>query len=365
MKYLILATVMLPAALGAQRDTTRLRWVPNPRTTNGSWVSDPARHLAAGTVAAMNSTIATLERETTAEMAVVVIDSLDGLEPGDAAFLLHRRWGVGKRERDNGLVLLWSPKLRKIHVSVGYGLEGVLPDARAGRIQDESMLPAFRSGDFDGGMLAGVRALAAAAREETYTGLKRAVAGSRAPGPRDAGHESQGSFIGLLFGIPLMLVAAALFVRHRPRRCPKGHGSMRRLGEREDNAYLENEAVLEERLGSMNYDVWLCSKCDERLVIPNRKWFTRFEKCPKCKRRTCERKTKTLKRATTTSTGERLVTRTCKNCEFTDSQTETIPRVTESSSGSGGSWSSGGGGGGAGSSFGGGSSGGGGAGRSY
>src|SRR6185503_13040525 len=158
----LLAALML---LAPQADTNRLAWVPNPRVSSGGWVSDPAHHLRGATVSRLDSIASALERETTAELAVVVIDSLDGLEPADAALALHRRWGVGKASRDNGIVLLWSPTLRKIFVSVGFGLEGVLPDARTGRIQDEAMLPAFRRGDFDAGMIAGAEALASAARE--------------------------------------------------------------------------------------------------------------------------------------------------------------------------------------------------------
>src|SRR5881394_2624305 len=105
----MIPVLALVALLAAPKDTGRLGWVPNPRTTSGSWVSDPAHHLRSQTTAAIDSTISLLERETTAEIAVVVIDSLDGLEPQDAALVLHRRWGVGKANRDNGIVLLWSP----------------------------------------------------------------------------------------------------------------------------------------------------------------------------------------------------------------------------------------------------------------
>jgi uncharacterized protein len=144
-----------------------LSWVRNPRETNGSWVADPAHHLAKFTVQSIDGIIDALQREKSIEMAVVVLDSLDGLDLADAALLLQRRWGVGKRQRDNGIVFLWSPALRKTYVSVGYGLEGVLPDARVGRIFDASVLPSFRTGNYDGGMLQGVQKLADAAREET------------------------------------------------------------------------------------------------------------------------------------------------------------------------------------------------------
>lgn len=341
----------------------RLHWVTNPRTATGSWVADPAHHLTTVTVAAIDSIIFSLARETSAEMAVVVLDSLDGLEPGPAALLLHRRWGVGKRERDNGIVFLWSPRLRRTHVSVGYGLEGVLIDSRVGRIQDQHVIPAFRRGDFNAGMLAGVRALAAAAREETYSGLPRVAAGR--PGPEETGLKP--SFWGFA---TFAAVFSFLFValrRRFPRRCPHGHGWMHRLGETADNAHLEPEAQLEESLGSMDYDVWACGQCDARRVIPYKRFSARYRTCPRCKRRTCATKKKTLVEASYSSSGTREVTRSCRNCGFSDRREETIPKLTRSSSGSsgGGSSFSGGGGGGGGSSFGGGSAGGGGAGRGY
>ncbi|HYC51140.1 MAG TPA: TPM domain-containing protein [Gemmatimonadaceae bacterium] len=358
MKTMCVLALLIPAALGAQADTTKLRWVPDPRTANGSWVSDPARHLDAASRAVIDSTIAALERETSAEIAVVVIDSLDGLEPADAALLLHRRWGVGKRERDNGIVLLWSPALRKVYVAVGYGLEGVIPDARAGRIQDQAILPHFRAGDFNRGMVDGVAALAAAAREETYSGLARATAGSR----REPSRGAVASVIATAIAIFAFLIW--LSTGRYPRRCPRGHGFMRRLSEQADNAHLDAPSVLEEKLGSMDYDVWTCARCDATTVVPHRKLFSSFAECPECKRRTLKSTSRQLVAPTYSSTGTKQVSESCKHCSHARQYTETIPKLVRSSSGSGspGGFSGGGGGG---SSFGGGSSGGGGAGRSY
>jgi len=356
----------LATALLFQAKDARLSWVHNPRQTNGSWVADPAHHLAASTVHAIDSLVDDLQREKSIEMAVVVIDSLDGLEPADAALLLHRRWGVGNRQRDNGLVFLWSPALRKLQVSVGYGLEGVLPDARVGRILDESVLPSFRGNNFDRGMLQGVEKLADASREETAW-----RPASVAPGrPTTAARRFVGDSVWLLIGSGMFVLLGAVVTpslwRRRPRRCPNGHGRMRRLSEAEDDAMLTREEGLEERLGSIDYDVWVCAQCDQRLVIPYRKWFSKYSDCPKCRRRTCETRTVTVTAATTVIAGLRVISRECQNCGFKDQRREIIPRVVEtSSSGSSGSFGGGGGGGGGGSSFGGGSAGGGGAGRSY
>lgn len=347
--------------LAAPADTGRLRSVPNPRTTSGSWVADPAHHLRATTVAEIDSTISTLERETTAEIAVVVLDSLDGLEPADAAFTLHRRWGVGKANRDNGIVFLWSPALRKTYVSVGYGLEGVLPDARAGRIQDEAVIPEFRRGDFDAGVLGGVNALAAAAREETYSGMQRQQFARPAAGSaRGKQVGIVASIVAFVLGLPALIVGGLKVRRYCPRKCKNGH-PMRRLDETSDDALLARDQLLEEGLKSVDYDVWLCDTCGEKQVLPYNRLFSGYSTCPQCKRRTCKTTETVLSAATYSSSGLKNVERDCRNCGFHDAKRVTIPRLEHSSSGSGGS----GGGGGGGSSFGGGSSGGGGAGRSY
>jgi uncharacterized protein len=370
------ATVFLQVPSTTANDG-RLSWVRNPRATNHSWVADPAHHLATSTVQSIDGIIDALDRDKSIEMAVVVIDSLDGLEPGDAALLLHRRWGVGKRQRDNGIVFLWSPALRKMYVSVGYGLEGVLPDARTGRILDQWVLPSFRAGNFDGGMLQGVQKLADAAREETAWRPEAIKPGrpTTAVNPPPSGNRS--SFLVPLGLFVLALLGGSLALgpmwRRRPRRCPAGHGKMRLLSDSEDDAMLTREEGLEERLGSVDYDVWVCPECNQRLVIPYRKWFSKYTDCPKCGRRTCETRTTTIRAATTVSSGMRAIDRECLNCGFKDTRREVIPQIVvaaassggDSSSSGGGSSFGGGGGGGGGGSFGGGSAGGGGAGRSY
>src|SRR5215211_2917290 len=164
MPSLLLAVLALLQITPAQAE--RLRWIPNPRTTTGSWVADPSHHLEPATVDSLNALISALSRETGSEIAVVAVDSTSGFEPFDVALALHRMWGVGQKGRDNGIVLLWVPTQRAVQVSVGYGLEGVLPDSRVGRVRDQTIFPAFRRGEFDAGMLAGVEAIATIAREE-------------------------------------------------------------------------------------------------------------------------------------------------------------------------------------------------------
>lgn len=337
----------------------RVAWVPNPRVTNGTWVADPANHLGAAAVATLNSEIAALEAATGAEIAVVVVDSTSGLDPFDFALALHRVWGVGKRGVNNGVLLLWVPTQRAVWISVGQGLEGVIPDRLAGRIRDEDIFPAFRNEDFDGGMIAGVRALAAAARGEARA----------EPVVQDDGGVSPLEVVGGVGGGAAALLGTGIgyrrYRRRKPRLCPNGHGRMRLLDESADDEHLDGGERLEENYKSVDYDVWLCDTCGHTQEIAYKSWFSKYRDCPECRRRTLKVSEKTLRSATTTSTGLKRVNRSCGNCGFKDSKEVAIPRVTSSSSSGSGGSSSGGGGGGGGSSFGGGSSGGGGAGGRY
>lgn len=92
------------------------------------------------------------DRQTSTQIAVVTLSDLQGYEPADYAQRLHDKWGVGRAGKNNGILVLVKPKTPdsrgEVFISVGYGLEGVVPDITAGRIIDTEMLPAFREGDY-------------------------------------------------------------------------------------------------------------------------------------------------------------------------------------------------------------------------
>src|SRR6476620_11396052 len=231
MTTLLLAAIALLQITPAQAE--RLRWVPNPRVTNGTWVADPSRHLKPATIDSLNALLSALSRETGTEMTVVAIDSTSGFEPFDVALALHRMWGVGQKGRDNGIVFLWAPTQRAVQVSVGDGLEGVLPDPRVGRVRDQTIFPAFRRGDFDAGMLAGVEAITAIAREEkdargstmsTTNPPPNLPPNGRAVVEREPGR-SAGRRTGIVFGVLGGVLAlaggvggVAAYRRRRPRQ---------------------------------------------------------------------------------------------------------------------------------------------------
>ncbi len=96
---------------------------------------------------------AALQEKTTAQAVTVTVESLDGEPIEEYALKIGRKWGVGDEEKDNGIVILLSKQDREIYISVGYGLEGALPDSKVGRIIDTYAIPKFSTDNFSGGLL--------------------------------------------------------------------------------------------------------------------------------------------------------------------------------------------------------------------
>ncbi|HXO18437.1 MAG TPA: TPM domain-containing protein, partial [Thermoanaerobaculia bacterium] len=103
-----------------------------------------------------------LEQQTGAQVAVLTVDSLDGEVLEDYSHKVAQTWGLGKKGKDNGVLLLISKSDRKIRIEVGYGLEGQLTDLQNHVIIDEIMRPEFQRGDFAGGIEKGVGAIVSA-----------------------------------------------------------------------------------------------------------------------------------------------------------------------------------------------------------
>jgi|GEM_PF-493665 len=105
------------------------------------YVNDYAGVFTPDQILEMRGYLSQLRTDTTAEAVVVTIDTLDGVAPIDYAIQLGQTWGVGKKDTDNGLVILYAKAENKIAVAPGYGLEGILPDSKVGRILDEYYVP--------------------------------------------------------------------------------------------------------------------------------------------------------------------------------------------------------------------------------
>ena len=123
------------------------------------YVSNPDGILSASSVATIDSMLLALEESTGIQVFVAVLGNVDGGDCFDFAYRLGKENGVGREESDNGLVVLLSTGERCVQFATGYGLEGVMPDAICKRIQQQYMVEHFAAGDWDVGMVAGMRAV--------------------------------------------------------------------------------------------------------------------------------------------------------------------------------------------------------------
>lgn len=146
-------------------------------------VNDFAGLLTDDDKARLLALVEAVEQETTAEIAVATVPTLDGFTVEDYANQLFAAWGVGQADKDNGVLILVAPNEREMRIEVGYGLEGVLPDGLAGQIIRETFLPAFRANDYRRGIVEGTERVAAIVRRnETLTPEQRqALAAAESP----------------------------------------------------------------------------------------------------------------------------------------------------------------------------------------
>lgn len=137
-------------------------------------------------------------RATSTQISIVTVKSLGEYDVSQYTVELGKRWGIGQKGRDNGILLLASMKERKVNISTGYGLEGVLPDGLLGRIIRTEITPFFKSGNYYQGFYGGVEALMKASKNE-YTAL-----------PEDDQSESGGSSFGLIILVIIIVIVIAV-----------------------------------------------------------------------------------------------------------------------------------------------------------
>jgi len=199
MKRLLAWVVLLICTLTVSAQS-RVLPKPNPPRL----VNDAAQLLTPDQIASLEAKLVAYDDTTSNQIAVVLVKTLNGLEPNDYATQLGREWGVGGKEFNNGLVILISTgndgqEKRKVYIATGYGLEGAIPDIIAKRIVDREMIPNLQAGNY-------YRAL-----DEATDALIKAAAGEyKAPeGYRDRGKDGKGVPVGLIIFIIIMVIIFA------------------------------------------------------------------------------------------------------------------------------------------------------------
>jgi len=272
------------------------------------YINDYVNLLDSGSKSQLEELASKIERETGSEIAVAIVDSLQGVTEEEYAVELFEKWGIGKEKGDNGLLILicteGEPGNRPLKIEVGYGLEGVITDLEASEIVNDIIVPNFQADNF-------------------YTGLYDAI----------------------------MLIAGQIYEE-------EGLGPP-----------TDSETSPEVSSGNIFSEFpfgWVCCFPIPFIFIIVIVLVNFFKKrCPKCRKFKLKTTTTVLKAATYKESGKSLVERLCSNCGYNDKKEVTIPKKTRSSTWIGGSGGYRGGGGSSGGGgfggFGGGSSGGGGA----
>ena len=159
MKKLIIILSLL-VCLFAQAKEYTVKEIPMVHLQDHTrYVSNPDGILSPSSVATMDSILYALEQKTGIQTLVVAVTGIEGGDCFDFAHRLGQEWGVGQKERNNGLVILLSTDERCVQFATGYGLEGVLPDAICKRIQSRYMVEHLGKDDWDADMVAGIRAV--------------------------------------------------------------------------------------------------------------------------------------------------------------------------------------------------------------
>jgi uncharacterized protein len=122
-------------------------------------VVDDAAVLSDTTKSDLTDMLAAHEQATGQQVVVVTLDSLQGYTIEDYGYQLGRNWGIGQKGKNTGAILIVAPKEHKVRIEVGYGLEGTLTDAISRTIIENSILPNFKRGDFNAGVLAGTTSI--------------------------------------------------------------------------------------------------------------------------------------------------------------------------------------------------------------
>ena len=143
------------------------------------YINDYAGIISESDKIKANSLLSELEQKTTAQLAIVTLLTTAPRDIATYAVELFEKWGIGQKNKDNGVLLLIAAKDRKVRIEVGYGLEGALPDAICSQIIYQGMIPLFKENHYSQGILTGANTIANLIAKEyniTLSGLSQADA---------------------------------------------------------------------------------------------------------------------------------------------------------------------------------------------
>jgi uncharacterized protein len=162
------------------------------------WVNDFAGVISSEYRTRIQALITELNQKTGAEIAVVAMPTIGDEDYTDYANRLYETWGIGQRDKDNGVLIFVTVKERKVRIEVGYGFEGILPDGRVGAILDNYAIPLLRQNQYGQGLFNATAAVASVIAKDagvTLTGMPK-MGSTRQPAREGGGGLSGGGGAG-------------------------------------------------------------------------------------------------------------------------------------------------------------------------
>lgn len=363
---LILRCILLVAALTVALTASAREWriedVPRMQVQDSTrLVSNPDGILQPATEAQINTLLRDIRSKSTAEVVVMVLDSIEGGDIDTWAVDLFEQWGIGKKDKDNGVLVLVVPGQRQYTIKTGYGTEGILPTVVLARMTRRGLEPLMKEGRVDEAVLSTAQSLHSLmttpdaiaelrsdqkSRDDDFslanivtfvltlafmlTLLMAMVSVVRYYPLRKAnrydkylGMESTVRMMRMMcwctlgMGLVVYLPLKSMMHRWRDGRhaCPNCGADMKKVDEAHDNDYLTPAQDTEEKISSVDYDVWLCPQCGERDIYAYDNPDTAYTVCPVCHARacrlTCDR---VLMQPTERREGAGVKEYTCLNC---------------------------------------------------
>lgn len=189
--------------------------VPNVHLKDArQYVTDPSAILSTAARDSINLMLGQLEKDSGIEVAVVMLPSIGNDDIFDFAHNLFRKWGIGKKKENNGLLVLFVMDQHKVRFTTGYGLEGTLTDALSKRIQINEMVPAFKEGKWDEGMVKGVRATVAILKGEVTADQYGATSAN-------GNDEELTTFDVIAISMVFIIIILVIVLACRDKKCPK------------------------------------------------------------------------------------------------------------------------------------------------
>lgn len=211
------AFAALAVLLGVVLALPRAAWAYTPPAIEGP-VTDPSKVLSEGDKRALNEKLRRYKTGSGYEISVFVVPSLEGSSIEDVSYDTARAWGIGKKGKDDGVLIAWAPKERKVRIETGKGVGGQLTDIETFHIQRDRMNPLFKQGRNREALEAGIDGVAAALGGASSVGPK-----SVPINPSPARKSSGGALFVALFFVAFAFIAIILVVSRFTRRRPGGY----------------------------------------------------------------------------------------------------------------------------------------------